>query len=85
MTPAKRYLLNILIAIDDIGSALTFGDPQDTISSRLGKAHRGDYGAFWRRVTHPLYVLVNWVALHVFGNVNHCMNSIEDDRGKEAV
>ena len=33
----KKYLLNILLALDFVGNALTGGDPEETISSRIGK------------------------------------------------
>lgn len=42
----RRYFLNLLIAIDQLFNAITFGDPDETISSRLGKAQRGDHGPF---------------------------------------
>lgn len=36
----KRYLFNILIALDQLGNALANGDPDETISSRLAKLNR---------------------------------------------
>lgn len=33
----KRYLWNILIAVDQLGNAFLNGSPDETISSRLGK------------------------------------------------
>lgn len=34
----RPYLLRVLIALDDLVNALIFnGDPQETMSSRLGK------------------------------------------------
>lgn len=33
----KQYIWNVLVALDQLGNALTFGDPQETISSRMGK------------------------------------------------
>ena len=35
--PILKYLLNILIAIDQLGNAILFGDPDETISSRCAK------------------------------------------------
>jgi len=32
-----KYLLNILISIDQLGNTFAGGDPDETISSRLGK------------------------------------------------
>lgn len=33
----KRYIWNIFIGIDGLCNAILGGDPQETISSRLGK------------------------------------------------
>lgn len=33
----KKYLYNILIGIDQLANAILGGDPDETISSRLGK------------------------------------------------
>lgn len=37
MDSIKRYLWNLLIAIDQLGNALLAGDPDETISSRAYK------------------------------------------------
>lgn len=33
----KQYIWNVLIALDQLGNALTGGDPDETISSRAAK------------------------------------------------
>lgn len=33
----RLYLCNLAIAIDQLGNAILFGDPTETISSRMGK------------------------------------------------
>lgn len=38
----KRYMVNLLIALDQFGNALFAGDPDETISSRAGAAGAGD-------------------------------------------
>jgi len=45
-----KYLLNILISIDQLGNTFAGGDPDETISSRLGKMKRKHGGSIpWRR------------------------------------
>lgn len=34
---AKQWLKNVAVAIDQVGNALAGGDPQETVSSQLGK------------------------------------------------
>jgi len=69
----KRYLFNILIAIDQFFNTLAGGDPDETISSRIGK----------RTET---CLLCRWMCA-VLNKINpqHCKNSIEKDEGGNAV
>jgi len=61
---------NTLIAVDQLGNAITFGDPDETISSRLGKAERkgSEFAAGACR-------LLAWF------EKDHCQVVIEHDRG----
>lgn len=67
------YFLNVLIAIDQLLNALLAGDPDETISSRMGKyVVRG-------RGFIPC-VLCKLLDI-VFREKDHCKNSIETDEG----
>lgn len=70
----KRYLLNLLILLDEIGNTLTGGDPGETISSRAGKAMQA--GKRWGCVLCKV--------LDLFQR-DHCMLSINNDDGSRAV
>lgn len=63
-----RYLLNLLIAIDQLGNAILGGDPDETISSRAAKKadRRG-----WRVIARLLE----------FINPGHLARAREDDEG----
>lgn len=81
MGKLQRYIFNLLVSVDELGSALTGGDPDETISSRLGKSQRGDYGPKWQRTLAPMAQMVDWVFHSLTGQVNHCAQSIEEDEG----
>lgn len=67
------YFWNVLIAIDQLGNTLLFGDPDETISSRAGK-WSGSVG--WRgSVSYYLCRALHWV------DKGHCAKSIESDEG----
>jgi len=66
----KRVLWNVLIGIDQTVNAAMAGDPDETISSRAGKAARE--GKRWG------CVLCRFLDLF---EKNHCEISIEDDEG----
>jgi hypothetical protein len=68
----KRYLWNLLVALDQLGNTIFGGYPVETISSRAGKAYaRGD-----------TWAVLLCRALHVLDR-GHCAKSIEPDGGEE--
>jgi hypothetical protein len=71
----RRYLWNILISIDQLLSAMTGGAPDETVSSRFGKAAR-DGSKFG--------VAGAWVLDKIFGK-DHCKESIEELEGSEKI
>lgn len=68
----KRYLVNLLIALDQAVNALTGGDPDETISSRFGKRSSSN---LIRRAIDRFF----------FWQPDHTKNSIEPDEGKDSV
>lgn len=69
----KRYFWNILLSLDQFANALAAGDPDETISSRAGKAMRE--GKAWGCI---LCRALNWFER------DHCIKSIEPDEGQSA-
>ncbi|MBB5325209.1 hypothetical protein HNQ34_002309 [Anoxybacillus tepidamans] len=67
----KRYIWNIFISIDQFFNTVLGGDPDETISSRMGKrARKGDkLGQFICAI------------LNIFDK-GHCEKSIEKDEGQ---
>lgn len=76
MGAVRSYLFNVLIAIDQFGNALLGGDPDETISSRLGKIMA-------KRKRCRICRLICWLLNKI--DPNHCANSIEEDEGADAV
>lgn len=66
----RSYFLNLLIALDQLGNAIVAGDPDETISSRAGKAQRA--GRRWGCI---LCRMLDWFER------DHCAKSIEPDEG----
>lgn len=70
---SKKYAINVLIAIDQLFNALFYGDPDETISSRLGK----NYKDSWMKK------FVDWLFKWQKKPQGHSEASIEwDARGK---
>lgn len=63
------YFKNILISLDQFLNTLCGGDPDETVSSRLGKYYKD----FW------LYDVLDDI------EKNHCETSIENDEGDNAI
>jgi hypothetical protein len=72
-----RYLLNILISIDQLGNAIFCGDPDETISSRIGRIKRKWNGRIprWRIFTR----MADWTLERI--DPGHSIDAIEDDEG----
>ncbi len=68
----RKYIKNILISIDQLVNTFLGGDPDETISSRLGKHYQG---SFMEKMVDDL-----------FGK-DHCENSAEaeKDEGNDAI
>ena len=79
-----RWLRGVARDADLEVSALTLGDASETISSRLGKAGRGDFGPFWACITWPLRRVVNTVAWLLGGAPDHCAWAIDDSKGTQS-
>ena len=81
----RRYIMNVLIAIDQLGNAAvpwawgTFaGDPDETISSALGKLKEKHGGTIPKRF--PIAKFTDWFLDKI--DKNHSIDAIEEDEGK---
>jgi hypothetical protein len=81
----NKYWLNVLTAYDQLASAFTGGSEDETISSRLGKAKRGDFGKKWKVVLTPIANAVDIVFRPIEGEWNHCTRHIEEDEGDDEI
>ena len=74
LTGLKFYALNNLIALDQLLNTILGGAPDETISSRAGKARaRGDWWGCY------LCLFLDWI------DPRHCETSREDDEGSNGV
>ncbi|MFH2012502.1 MAG: hypothetical protein ABIJ37_07390 [Pseudomonadota bacterium] len=76
-----KWIFNILISIDQFGNTITGGDPDETISSRLGKIKVKHGGKIpWYR---PLSKAIDYALDKI--DPNHSIDAIEEDEGKDAI
>lgn len=75
MKSVSRYLWNVLIWLDQGLNVLLGGDPDETLSSRMGKAVREDRCVLCKGLCWLLHLI----------DKNHCAKSIEEDEGKNEV
>jgi hypothetical protein len=69
----KQYLWNILVSLDQLVNTLAGGNPDETISSRMGK----------KLVKHEKCPFCMFVCkLLNYIQKDHCVKSIEKDRGE---
>jgi hypothetical protein len=81
MNPVARYFVNQALALDQWANAAGGGDPDETISSRLGKIQRVNGGQIpWYR---PFAKFLVWGLGEI--QKDHCIRAIEEDEGKDAI
>jgi len=67
MSKIGRYLFNLIYVGDLYWNTATGGSPEETVSARLWDHYRDG----WLRKS------VDWVALHGFGESDHCQKASE--------
>lgn len=73
MSKIKKWCVNLLIWIDQGGNTLIGGDPDETISSRLGRLKKANGGVIpWK---HPLAKVIDWGLDKI--DKNHSIDAIE--------
>lgn len=81
MNKLAEYGWNILIAIDQLVNTLCGGDPDETLSSRMGKwSLDGENQHGVRRI---VYIVANWVVEKF--QKDHFKKSIEPNEGNRKV
>ena len=75
------YIHSWFYCLDCFGNAVAFGDPNETISSRSGKAR--NEGKRWGCV---MCAFLGWCATIIAGKpTDHCAESIEANEGARAI
>jgi hypothetical protein len=80
--PLLQYVWNALIGIDQLANAVLFlGDPDETISSHIGRVKRRNGGKVprYRVVMLALDWFLDWL------DPNHSIDSIEEDEGGDSL
>jgi len=81
LSALKKYGWNLLLSVDQLVNAVLAGDPDETISSRIGKVKQSHGGSIpWRR---PVLKIVDHFLDIV--ETGHTVNSIETDEGSAEV
>jgi hypothetical protein len=76
-----QYVFNLFIGLDQFLNVITCGDPDETVSSRLGRIKRANNGKIpWRR---PMAKLTDKL-LDVI-QPGHSLNAIEPGRGNHGL
>jgi hypothetical protein len=77
----RRYLYNLLIAADQFVNVIFLGDPDETISSRLGKWARAK-----GRDDLPHSYPATWLYWFLDGiDYGHSEDAIEEDEGRNQI
>lgn len=79
MKAIGKWIWNVLISVDQLGNAVAGGDPDITISARVGffanKSEDRSFYYYWRF----LEIIINFTFYPLDGE-NHCLLAYEDDK-----
>lgn len=78
MSKLKKWFWNVMIGIDQLANAILMGDPDETISSRIGKEISENKCPVCKLICKVLDVIDP-------RGGSHCKQSIEADEGKDSV
>ena len=81
MKTVGRYVLNLLFSLDQLGNSICAGDPDETISSRLGRIKEKWGGTI--PMTRPICRFTAWWLNKI--DKNHVEDAIERDEGKDGL
>lgn len=74
-----KYILNVLVGIDQLANTIVGGDPDETLSSRFYKWRLEPKDSFRYKAGHFMCRLLHWF------DKDHCDKVVELDEGKDAV
>jgi len=81
MKKIGRYIINVLISLDQFGNSILCGDPDETISSRIGRIKKKWGGQIpWGR---PVTRITDWCLDKI--DPNHSIDAIEEDEGHDGL
>lgn len=81
MKDVGKWIKNVLIGLDQLLNAVGCGDPDETISSRIGKIKMMNGGDIpWRMF---VVKLIDWILEKI--ELGHTINAIEEDEGKDEI
>lgn len=81
MKKLKTYFINVLLGLDQFGNTLWGGDPDETISSRIGRIKTANNGKVpkYRPLVFILDCFLNSI------DENHSIDAIEEGKGKDGL
>jgi hypothetical protein len=81
MNTLQKWVFNVLIGVDQLGNSILGGDPDETISSRIGKVKLAHGGRIpWK---YPWMKVTDFILDKI--DPNHSINSIEPDEGSDEI
>lgn len=71
-----QLFFNLGLGVDQLANVLLLGDPDESLSGRLGRAELSGKPKWWVR---PLARANDWLWYTLRGEENHCANAVEHE------
>lgn len=72
----SQYIYNLGLGLDQFVNVLLLGDPDESLSGRLGRAMLSNRPKFW---VPWCASSLDWLVLILFGEKHHCRNAVEPE------
>lgn len=72
----KKYVYNVGLGLDQFANAILLGDPDESLSGRLGRA---SFSGRPKWFVEPLRKANDWVWFALAGETNHSYRSVEPE------
>lgn len=79
----KKYFWNLFVAVDQLVNTILLGDPDETLSSRMGKMVEQWHKTPANKGRYVISLIICWVLNKI--DKGHCKQSIENDEGSNEV
>lgn len=76
----KQYLYNLGLGFDQFINVILLGDPDESLSGRLGRAYMSEHPKWW---VVPMVHVNDYIWWVLRGEISHSLNAVEPEETRD--